>query len=101
MSGLNRREFSKLAAKGIAVVPVAVLTASLSVRAADDAAMVDPESAQAKGLQYTEASDKEAACAGCALYAAVDGKDHGKCIIFSGQLVPAGGWCSAFQAKPA
>ncbi len=101
MSQMNRRSFNKLVAKSVAVVPLAALATSLPLRAEGEAAMVDPESPTAKGLQYVVASENGDVCSGCLLYVPVEGKDHGNCSIFPGQVVPAGAWCSAYQAKPA
>lgn len=40
-------------------------------------------------------------CSGCALYAGAADAATAPCGLFGGKLVPAGGWCSAFAAKPA
>ena len=92
---MKRRQFNKIIGITIAT-PVASLTLNQAALSAD---MVDPESPTAKGLQFMTASDKDGMmCAGCNFYSAGEG-DSGSCIIFNGGVVPAGGWCSAFQPK--
>jgi len=100
MATINRREFNKLVGKSVAVIPLAALTTSLPLLADEEAVFVDPESPTAKGLQYAVESEKGDICAGCLLYAEVEGKEYGGCSIFPSQVVPAGAWCSAYQPKP-
>ncbi len=41
-------------------------------------------------------------CKGCMLFSAPskkDGKEVGKCTLFAGKLVEAGGWCSSWSKK--
>ena len=79
------------------VVPVAALVASLPSHAAD---MVDPESAQAKALQYVaETADAAVHCSNCALYGGAEGAESGGCPLFPGAEVAANGWCSAYVPK--
>ena len=96
---MKRRRFTQLAAGGVVAVPVVALMGSRAQ--ADDAPMVDPESATAKALQYVAETDKEQKCSGCVLYQGAADDAKGLCSIFPGQSVPASAWCSAFQPKPA
>lgn len=99
MTDIKRRKFVSLMSAGAAVIPVSALVASLPSRAADVAA-VDPESAQAKALQYVAESEKEGqGCYNCALYTGAEGSDMGPCVLFPGAAVMAAGWCSAFAPK--
>ncbi|NND90780.1 MAG: iron permease [Granulosicoccus sp.] len=84
---------------GAAVVPVSALVASLPSRA-QDMPVVDPESAQAKALQYvseTEIPDQN--CANCTLYSGAEGADAGPCPLFPGVSVMASAWCSAYVPR--
>ena len=99
MKNKSRRNFNKLIGTGLTVVPLAHLVASLPARA-DDVPMVDPESAVAVGLKYQEVSETDGLnCANCALYQADEGAEAGVCPLFSGSLVGAEAWCSAWAAK--
>ncbi|MBX2879919.1 MAG: high-potential iron-sulfur protein [Granulosicoccus sp.] len=99
MTDIKRRKFVSLMTAGAAVVPVSALVASLPSRA-DEAPMVDPESAQAKGLQYVEASENEEQnCGNCLLYTGEADAEAGPCPLFPGMSVTKAGWCSAYQPK--
>jgi anaerobic selenocysteine-containing dehydrogenase len=93
----NRRRFLKLSAGGLVGLSVGGL--SLKAVAAEQ---VDPESPQAKALQYVHQSEKEDAhCANCALIQGTDGEEWRPCAIFPGKLVHSDGWCAAWAKKPA
>ncbi len=99
MTDLNRRKFVSLMGVSAAVVPVSALIASLPSRAADTAP-VDPESAQAKALQYVSESEKsDQICGNCTLYSGAEGEDMGPCPLFPGSAVMRSGWCSAYVPK--
>lgn len=100
MKNKARRNFNKLIGTGIAAVPLAHLVTSLPAHA-NDLPMVDIKSPVAVGLKYIEVSEIDNQnCANCALYQAEDGAPTGKCPLFSGSLVGAEAWCSAWAAKP-
>ena len=95
MTDIKRRNFVSLMTAGAAVIPVSALVASLPSHAAD--APVDPESAQAKALQYVSESEKsDQNCASCTLYQGAKGEDMGPCPLFPGASVMSAGWCSAY-----
>ncbi len=99
MTDIKRRKFVTLMSASAAIVPVSALVASLPSHAADMEA-VDPESAQAKALQYVSESEKEGmSCQNCTLYSGAEGEDMGPCPLFPGSLVMAEGWCSAHVPK--
>jgi len=56
MKNLSRRRFIALGSASLAAVPLSTL---LTPAVASELPMVDPESAQAKALQYAEASSTE------------------------------------------
>ena len=97
MTDIKRRKLITFLGASATVVPLTALVSSLPSHAAGNP--VDPESAQAKALQYMAKSDKDGKmCGGCALYA---GKDDtsGSCPLFPGSSVASEAWCSAFVAK--
>ena len=95
MTDMKRRKLITFMGASATVVPLTALITSLPSYAAD----VDPESAQAKALQYMAKSDKDGKmCGGCALYAGKDDKS-GQCPLFPGSTVAAEAWCSAFVPK--
>ena len=92
----SRRRFLKLSAGG--VVGLSMGGISLKAFAAEQ---VDPESPQAKALQYVHKSAKDGQnCANCALIQGADGEAWRPCGIFPGKLVNSEGWCAAWAKKP-
>ncbi len=99
MTDMNRRKFNKLLCGGVASVPLAALVAQLPSHAADTVT-VDPDSAQAKALQYMAESDKDGKqCVSCSLYQGAGDSKTGPCPLFPGVSVHANGWCSAYVPK--
>lgn len=97
MTDIKRRKFVTLMGAGATVIPVSALVASLPSHAQE---LVDPESTQAKSLQYVAASENaEQNCANCALYTGAEGDASGPCPLFPGAIVAAEGHCSAWVAK--
>lgn len=97
MTDIKRRKFVTLMGAGATVIPVSALVASLPSHAAD---MVDPESAQAKALQYVAESTTEGQnCINCTLYTGAEGDESGPCPLFPGAAVAGAGWCSAYVPK--
>ena len=95
MSKVSRRRFTQLlgGASAIATTSFVIKDASAHTK------MVDPESAAAKGLQYVLVSEKADNCAGCSQYTDDGSGAKGKCVIFSGNLVPGEAWCAAYAPK--
>lgn len=97
MTDIKRRKFVTLMGAGATVLPLSALVASLPSHAAD---MVDPESAQAKALQYVaESENAEQNCSNCTLYQGAEGDESGPCALFPGAAVSSAGWCSAWVPK--
>jgi hypothetical protein len=103
-----RRRFLKMTVAGAAALPVCVLTAR-RLRAQE---MLDPSDETAEQLGYVEdASEVDASewpsyedgqvCSNCNLFGGAEGDESGPCEIFGGQLVAAGGWCSAWIEQEA
>jgi len=99
MTDIKRRKFVTFMGAGAAIVPLSALVTSLPSYA-QDAPLVDPESAQAKGLSYAATSETAGkSCSNCALYAGKEGDEAGACPLFPGSSVGAGAWCSAHVPK--
>jgi hypothetical protein len=107
MSRQARRRFLKLAMVGAAAAP---LCGRLLPRTAHAQEEVSPDDELAKELGYVEdASQVDASawptyedgqnCANCQLFHSQEGEETGPCDIFSGNLVAAAGWCSAWVAR--
>jgi len=103
---MTRRGF--LGKSAIAVVGVAVGRHAIGTAHAADMPMVDPSSAQAKGLGYVEDAttvdqskyaryQEGQACSNCQLYGG--GEEAGSCGIFPGKKVKATGWCNVYAPK--
>lgn len=91
----ERRRALRLALSSIAAVPFA---AALLRSRAQAAEKVDPNGSMAKALQFTEKSTtKGQTCSGCQFYQGTG--DSAPCIVFTGKIVPAGGWCKSWVAK--
>ena len=108
VSDQARRRFLRMAVAGAAALPVCALTAR-RLRAQEQ---VDPSDEVAQQLGYVEdASEVDPEewpnyedgqlCSNCDLYEAAEGDEWGPCQIFGGDLVAAGGWCSAWVEQPA
>jgi hypothetical protein len=84
---------------------VVLTLAPLAARVASAAALISPDAAEAKAVNYTEdASSAKAAqagntCANCALYQGSYGSTQGPCQIFPGKEVKAKGWCSSWAPQ--
>lgn len=99
MTDIKRRKFISLVGVGATAIPVSALIASLPSHASDLVA-VDPESAQAKALQYVSESEKgNSNCGNCTLYSGAESEDSGPCPLFPGSAVMSAGWCSAYVPK--
>ena len=97
MTDIKRRKFVTMLGATATVVPVSALVASLPSHAQD---AVDPESAQAKALQYmSESTVADQNCANCTLYTGAEGEDLGPCPLFPGAMVHSAGHCSAWVPK--
>jgi hypothetical protein len=103
---IDRRGFGRRCAALAALGVVAPVRFGWS----EEPARVDEDAPQAKALGYRHDAatvDKTrfpnfvegSHCANCALYQG--GEEWGPCTLFAGQLVAAGGWCSAWAKKQA
>lgn len=91
-----RRTFLKTAVAA-SVVPYLAFGSN---RASAQTPKVDPDSDQAKALQYIHKSSiAENYCANCKLYTGDANSEWGPCAIFPNQSVAAAGWCKAWVAK--
>ncbi len=94
MINKNRRKFISVMGASTVAVPLSALVASLPSHAAD---MVDPESAQAKALQYIAISETpDQKCGTCTLFQGEKGAASGPCPLFPGNIVGGESWCSAY-----
>ncbi len=95
----NRRTVTKLLGMGaVFTIPIATV-ASLLPGKLLAASLVDPSSAEAQALQYTDSSTNEqAACHSCTFYQG-DQAEQGPCPLFPGKEVKASGWCLTFTPK--
>lgn len=99
MTNTNRRHFISLLGRGGTLAYVSSIALSTSVHA-DDTIALDPDSAAAKALQFTVKSAKHGQnCENCLFYSSIETAATGMCMVFNGNLVPAGGWCKAFQVS--
>lgn len=73
------------------------------------AVQVNPDAPQARALDYhadaagvhsSLRSSPMQVCANCRFYTTARPSGWGHCSVFRGQLVPAGGWCTAFTPRP-
>ena len=99
----NRRRFIKLAVGGVAVAP---LTSALFRETAGAVEVVSEANPQAQALGYkTDATkaanrkDTKAFCDNCNFYSGKAGAANGPCQLFTGNLVSAKGWCTAWVKK--
>src|SRR5262245_45874843 len=102
-SSHNRRRFIKLTLGGAAAVP---FTRALFGGTAAAAEVVSEANPQAQALGYkidaTKAAnrkDTKAFCDNCNFYSGKPGAANGPCQLFSGNLVSAKGWCTAWVKK--
>lgn len=94
MINKNRRKFISVMGASTVAVPLSALLVSLPSKAAD---MVDPESAQAKALQYVTTSETpDQKCGTCTLFQGDKGAESGPCPLFPGNIVGGNSWCSAY-----
>ena len=96
MINKNRRKFMSAMGATTVAVPLSALLTSLPSMA-DDMPMVDPESAQAKALQFVATSETpNQQCGTCTLFQGDKGAETGPCPLFPGNVVRATSWCSAY-----
>jgi hypothetical protein len=104
-----RRRFLKLAAAGMAALPLCGAGLARRARAQEQVAE-DDELAQQLGYKH-DASEVDPnewpeyqeghICANCQLYQGAEGDEWGPCEIFGGELVAAGGWCLSWIEREA
>ncbi len=99
---MNKRRIfliNSLVGVGGALAAMAVNAAPEKAKANNTVKTLDEKSQKAVALGYvTESKTKDQVCSNCALYVAGENKT-GKCGIFAGELVAAGGWCKAYAKK--
>jgi hypothetical protein len=94
----SRRHFLRDLATGALAIPLAGIGCT-GMAAAADTPRVDPRNAAAQALGYVHAAPNPSKpCAACQLYKGSSRAEWGPCAVFPGQLVNAGGWCSAWSA---
>ena len=101
---LSRRRLLKRLAMGVALVPVAALSARRACAAEPALPLLSVTAAEAKAVHYTEnartAKDAgENTCANCGLYQGANGSAQGPCQLFPGKAVKAAGWCSSWSGQ--
>ena len=104
-SNTTRRRFIKLTVCGVATAPLANALFAGTARAVE---VVSESNQQAQALGYkmdaTKAAnrkDAKAFCDTCNFYSGKPGAPNGPCQLFTGNLVSAKGWCSAWVKKQA
>jgi hypothetical protein len=102
-NGTNRRRFIELTLTGLAAAPFANALLVESAAAVQQVSESDPT---AQALAYKEDAtkapnrkDTSAYCSNCSLYSGKPGAADGPCSVFSGNLVTAKGWCTAWVKK--
>jgi hypothetical protein len=103
-SNTNRRRFIKLTVGGVAAAPFAKALLSETSAAVEAVTEANPQ-AQALGykMDATKAAnrkDPKAFCDTCNFYSGKPGAASGPCALFTGNLVNAKGWCTAWIKKP-
>lgn len=92
----TRRMFLLRAAGAGAIVALTGLLTGRRVAADSHVPKLDPDSPQAKALDYTHQSPKAGQrCDNCQFYQGGDAP-WGGCQIFPGNLVSAEGWCKSW-----
>ncbi len=102
-SNPNRRRFIALTVGGVAATSLANALLGQTAQAAEVVAESNPQ-AQALGYKVdatkaTNRKDTKAFCNNCNLYSGKPGAANGPCQLFSGNLVSAKGWCTAWIKK--
>lgn len=95
----SRRSVLKRFIAATALTPLAIdVRAAL---AADEPLLREDEPA-AQDVQYVEAASRSKAakpgqtCANCSVFDGATGATQGHCVLFSGKLVKAAGWCAGW-----
>jgi hypothetical protein len=94
----------------ITLTPLLALPGASALHAADE--LLKDSDSDAQAIDYVSDArqvDRKRfaqyqpgqSCANCAIYTADPGATHGACAIVFGKFVSAGGWCSAYEKKPA
>jgi len=95
---VSRRHFLQELTTCALAIPLGSVGYSGLAMAADPP-RVDPEAPDAKALGYVNAAPNPSkSCASCQLYKGSSRAEWGPCPVFSGKLVNARGWCSAWSA---
>lgn len=108
---ISRRYALRAAALGVVAVGAAAESAWAAAAAAKALPVLKPADPAAKALGYIEDATKVDAkanpmykkgqnCANCFQWDEKTAMPQGKCKIFPGKLVKAGGWCKVYVKKP-
>ncbi|GAA0572672.1 high-potential iron-sulfur protein [Halomonas salifodinae] len=104
MANQSRRDFMRHSLLGLAALPLGAGILSQSAFA-QSLPRVDPDSDEAKNLNYVEVADEASDheqyaegehCANCMFFQ----EDNEACQLFPGKSVEPEGWCQAWAAKP-
>lgn len=102
---ISRRRFLRNGLLSVTAVPAgALLAGTWHPARAQDKPKVSVDAAQAQALKYHKDASKVSSsarqdgafCHNCQLYQGSSDSQWGGCTIFSGKLVSANGWCSAW-----
>ena len=94
----SRRSFLRALGTGVVIIPLSAVGIQAQVAAADTPKL-DPNDATAQALGYTHAAPNPSkSCSSCQLYKGSGTSKWGRCVIFSGKLVNAKGWCGSWSA---
>jgi len=96
VSKISRRRFTQLLGGASALATTTIVAKNVAADGHSNA--VDPESAQAQGLQFVLVSENDNKCSGCLHYTDDGSGEKGPCNIFAGGVVPGEAWCTAFVA---
>ncbi len=100
MTDKKRRQLVTFMGASTVAIPVGALLSSMPSHA-DEAPMVDADSAGAKNWEYVVMSpDESKNCGNCALYQGDPSAKGGPCPLFPGSDVHVTAWCKAYAPKP-
>ena len=105
LSRTNRRRFIKLTVAGLAAAPVGSALLSGTAAAVETVTEANPQAAalgyKIDATKAPKRTDPKAFCSNCNLYSGKADAPNGPCALFTGNLVSAKGWCTAWLKKQA
>lgn len=100
MTDIKRRKLVTFMGAATVAVPVSALIGAMPSHA-DDAPLVDENSAAAKNWEYVSVSaDESKSCSSCALYGGGPDDKSGTCPLFQGSHVEPAAYCKSYVARP-